>query len=350
MEETMTVAEASAKPASRLQLPPPTRDVEEGKRILDEYGLCVHEAFFTPAQVKALRERLAEQAELECEHGVALLSGQSRSGKTWYGRPEPGTHPGWQGIPALYNKGRDFVDMVMQPLFHEYCRHAFRADAFHLSSMTGLVIRRGAEPMVVHVDQQYMPRTEVPTFLNGMVCLVDFEEAIGATRAVPRTHLGPYPKQAFDAERGVYNPEPIETVSLDAPAGSVIFIESRTWHQSGTSRSDKTRYSISTLWQQSWVKPMDYILENLHDDVYRTLSEKELEILGFKAEPCGRIEANAPGSRQNTNRKTPWVPELRRGSERRPVALENMGDYKTSEDQLQAMGLARGSRGDDTSR
>src|SRR5438552_4761466 len=181
--------------ANALQLPPPTRNVEEGKRILDEYGLCLHEAFLTPEQLARLKERMVEQAELECEDGVGLLSGQSRGAKTWYGRPDPGHMPGWQGIPALYNKGRVFLDLVMNPMFHEYAKHAFRGSAFHLSAMTGLIVRRGAEPMVVHVDQQFMPRTEVPTYLNCMILLVDFEESMGATRVVPGSPVGACPKR-----------------------------------------------------------------------------------------------------------------------------------------------------------
>ena len=322
-----------------LKLPALTSDVEQGKRDLDEYGLCVHRDFITPEQVKRLKDRLVEQAEQECEYGVALLSGSSRSASTWYGHPEPGHEPGWQGIPALYNKGLEFIDLLANPLYAEYARHAFRGNSFHLSAMTGLIVRRGAEPMVVHVDQQFMPYTEVPTYLNAMLCLSEFEEVMGATRVVPRSHLGPYPKQAFDAKRGAYNPEPIETVAVEAPAGSVIFFESRTWHQSGTSHSDKTRYSLTTLWQQSWVKPMDYIVENLHDEVYRSLSAQQLEMLGFKAEPSGRIEARSGGSRQNTNRKTPHVPELRRGGSARPVVLDDMGDLKSAADVAKAMGL-----------
>src|SRR5436309_53097 len=194
--------------AMSLKLPPPTRDVEQGKRDMDEYGLCVHEGFVDGDQLKALRERLVEQAELECEHGVALLSGQSRGGKTWYGHPEPGAMPGWQGIAALYNKGRTFIDYLKHPLFKAYNDHVFRKASWHLSAMTGLIVRRGAEPMVVHVDQQFMTKTEVPTYLNCMLCLSDFEEVMGATRVVPKSHLGGYPPQAYDAQRGAYNPEP----------------------------------------------------------------------------------------------------------------------------------------------
>ena len=325
--------------STSMKLPRPTRDAAQGKRDLDEYGLCVHEGFVDGSQLKALRERLIEQAEMECEHGVALLSGQSRGGKTWYGRPEAGAVPGWQGIAALYNKGRVFIDYLQHPLFAQYNAHLFRGASWHLSAMTGLVVRRGAEPMVIHVDQQFMPRTEVPTYLNCMLCLTEFEEVMGATRVVPRSHLGGYPPQAFSAERGAYNPEPIDTVAVEATAGSVIFFESRTWHQSGISTSDKTRYSLSTLWQQHWVKPMDNIALNLQRQVHATLSDAELQLLGFKAEPSGRIEAASADGYQNTNRQTPYVPELRRGGSARPVALEGMGDRKSADDVAKAMGL-----------
>ena len=325
--------------SSPLKLPRPTRDVEQGKRDMDEYGLCVHEAFVEGDQLNALRERLVEQADLECEYGVALLSGQSRGGKTWYGHPEPGAMPGWQGIAGLYNKGRVFIDYLKHPLFAAYNGHVFRKASWHLSAMTGLIVRRGAEPMVVHVDQQFMPRTEVPTYLNCMLCLTEFEEVMGATRVVPKSHLGGYPPQAFSAERGAYNPEPIATVAVEAPAGSVIFFESRTWHQSGISISDKTRYSLTTLWQQHWVKPMDNIALNLQREVYDSLAEDELALLGFRAEPSGRIECNIAGGVQNANRKTPYVPELRHGSAARPVALDGMGDRKSADDEAKAMGL-----------
>jgi len=327
-------------PAADMTLPPPVRTVEEGKRVLDEYGFCVHENFLSPELLKALKERLVEQAELECEQGVALLSGQSRGGKTWYGGPENGVLPGWQGVSFLINKGRVFIDMAMDKRLHEYMRHAFQGCSFNLCASTGLVVRRGAEPMVVHVDQQFVPfRTPMPVFMNVMICLTEFEEVMGATRVIPKSHLWPtYPAQAFDPVRGAHNPEPIDTVAVECPAGAAIFFDGRTWHQSGTSTSDKTRLSISTMWSQSWVKPMDDNLACLHDEVYKTLSNDELDLLGFKAEPSGRIEPRFPGDRQNTNRKTPYVPELRRGSAARAVKLGSMVE-KSLADEARAMGL-----------
>jgi hypothetical protein len=84
---------------------------------------------------------------------------------------------------------------------------------------------------------------------------------------------------------------------------------------------------------------MDNIALNLQREVHESLSEAELQLLGFKAEPSGRIECNSATGYQNTNRKTPYVPELRRGSAVRPVALEGMGDRKNADDEAKAMGL-----------
>ena len=45
-----------------LKLPALTSDVEQGKRDMDEYGLCVHRDFITPDEVQRLKDRLVEQA------------------------------------------------------------------------------------------------------------------------------------------------------------------------------------------------------------------------------------------------------------------------------------------------
>jgi len=85
---------------------------------------------------------------------------------------------------------------------------------------------------------------------------------------------------------------------------------------------------------------MDNIPFNLQDTVYQSLTDDERELLGFKAEPSGRIEAPNANAHQNTNRKTPYVPELHQGGVARPVALDGMGDRKSADDEAKAMGLA----------
>ena len=169
--------------------------------------------------------------------------------------------PAGRASRALYNKGRVFIDYMQAPavrgLQRSMCSAARRA---HLSAMTGLVVRArrradgGARRPAVHALHRGADLSELHAVPER------FRRGDGRDRASCRAATSArYPTQAFDAERGAYNPEPIDTVAVEAPAGSVIFFESRTWHQSGISTSDKTRYSLTTLWQQHWVKPMDNI-------------------------------------------------------------------------------------------
>jgi ectoine hydroxylase-related dioxygenase (phytanoyl-CoA dioxygenase family) len=325
----MSTSFAAAMPAAySLDLPEATGDVERNKRNLDEYGLAVHKRLFTPEQVAQLKARLQEQAELEEEQGVAQLSEGSSTGKVWIGRAGDGPKPPcWQGVPMLINKGRVFIDLgVMNPVLHEYCRHAFRNYPFMLSAMTGLIVKKGAEPMVIHTDQQFVPfPTPTPVYLNMMVCLTEFTEAMGATRVVPRSHKwNVYPKTAMGADGVPYNPETINTVPVLCGPGDVILFESRTWHQSGPSTSDNTRYSFTLLWNQSWMRPMDDIVQSLHQDVYESLPKEALALLGFRVDAAGRFEPRHPGDRQPLNRGGPYVPELTRSNGRKAVAYGAM--------------------------
>lgn len=310
-------------------MPAPVDSLEEGLKVVAEYGFCVHRNMLTPEQVSGLRHRLDEQARLEREQGVATLGNQSRTGKTWIGAVPPNEPiPAWQGVNMLPNKGREFIDLFAHPLPRAYCAGLFGKVPFHLGSSTGLILRKGAEPMVVHADQQYIPlRTAGPLLVNFMICLTDFTEEMGATRVVPRSHLWDHYPVVSGNANGAFNPEPYETAPVLCKAGDLIVFESRCWHQSGHHTSDHTRYSVTTFWCQSWLKPMDDYVQSLHAEVYESLGSEELEVLGFRTDTCGRFEPRSPNDRQATNRKMPYVPELRPGKGQ-AVAVADMDESK----------------------
>ena len=311
-------------------MPEPVADVESGLKVIEEYGFCVHKRMLNPEQVQIARDRLDEQARLERDQQVATLGNQSRTGKTWIGGTATNQAiPSWQGVNMLPNKGREFIDLLLHPIPRAYCQGIFGNPNFHLGSSTGLILRKGAEPMVVHCDQQYIPlMTDRPLLVNFMICLTDFTEAMGATRVIPRSHKFDHFPTVSGNANGAFNPEPYETVPVLCEAGDVIVFESRVWHQSGQHNSDNTRYSITTFWCQSWLKPMDDYVQSLHDDVYRSLKPDELEVLGFRTDTCGRFEPRQPNDRQSTNRKMPFVPELRPDSIVRAVPVADMDESK----------------------
>ncbi len=311
---------------NRTALPKLTRNLEQCKRDLSEWGYCLLAESISEDERLRLLERLDEQARLEREQGVAWLGNGGRGGQTWIGYPtdeEP--VPVWQGVRTLLNKGRPFIDLIQNDKFAELNGHAFGGMPWYLASTNGIIIRNGAVPMVTHIDQQFVPfETPLPLLNNAMVCLTEFSEANGATRVTPGSHRGPAPKIEVDMKIGDgFNPEPIEQVAAEAPPGTTIMFESRLWHSSGASTSDEARYSISIAYTQSFMRQQDVYPASLHDRVYHGMSQRERELIGFQARPFGRLDPRFPGDRANTDVNNPYIPELAEGLPDRAIAVAN---------------------------
>lgn len=301
------------------------RTTDDGKANLDQYGYTVHEEFLTAGELAAMRQRLEEQAELERDAGVAVLSGSGHAASDKYiGAPKPNERIGYQEVRHLPNKGRVFLDVLHKPVLHEYAAHLFHGEAYNAASHSGVFLRKGSSRQVLHADQQAIPLVlDKPVMFVAMICLSDFDADMGATVVAPGSHRFPAPDLRVDPEEQV-RAIGSELVPLTAKAGSVLLWESRTWHCAGASTSDKTRVSIGTAWAQHFIKPQDFFPAVIHDDVYPTLTEADKELLGFRVvrEYAGAIGPRWPGDqRSNTNVRQPYVPELVKGGTKRAVPL-----------------------------
>jgi hypothetical protein len=313
-------------------LPAPTSDIESGWRDLEQYGYAIHENILAPDEVQRLRKRLEEQAELECEQGVATfrMAQADIIGDRQLGRPPEGALPAWQATLALPNKGREFIDLMMNPIVTEYGRRLFKGIPYFLAQSTGLLVRRGSGGQVLHSDQLPVPfRTPQPLYFNVMVALSDFEAGMGVTEIVPGSHLWPAPRIEIDPQTGkAQSLETFEAVPMVCKRGSAVVFESRTWHFQGRSTSDKTRVSILNGYCMHFMRAQDDYVASLHDDVHASLNDAERRMLGFEvvSEYTGRVFPRSPEDRRcNTNARYPYIPELRRGSGRRAVPFEGMG-------------------------
>ncbi len=153
--------------------------------------------------------------------------------------------------------------------------------------------------------------------LNIMVCFTDFRADMGATRILPRSHRREAPRLGLDREGRVAALEDLGgMVPAEADAGSAILWEGRTWHCQAASTSGCVRLSVGHTFAFHFVKPQELYATSLHDEVYASLGDDELRVLGFEVaqEYAGRIGPRHEGDmRRNTNRSTPFIPELRRG-------------------------------------
>ncbi|WP_311269590.1 phytanoyl-CoA dioxygenase family protein [Sphingobium sp. WCS2017Hpa-17] len=316
------------------RLPQPSSDVEINKRNLDEFGYAIHADLLSLDQVAALKDRLVEQSELECEEGVATyrLADRDIIGDRQIGCPP--SVPAWQAVLALPNKGQVFIDALMHPVVLDYGRHILGNIPFYLAQSTGLVVRNGSGGQIMHSDQIAVPfETPVPVYFHAMIALSDFELGMGVTEMVPGSHRWPAPR--FDIDEATGKARSIESaasVPMTCKAGSAIIFESRVWHFQGRSTSDKTRLSLLNGYCLHFIRPQDDYAASIMDDVYERLTQDERRMLGFEVvqEYTGRLFPRSPDDRRhNVNFRAPYIPELRRGGDKHAVPFEGMGSEES---------------------
>jgi hypothetical protein len=293
----------------RRELPRLTRDIELAKRDLSEWGYCLLVDAISEELRRRLFHRLSEQALLEGRKGVAYMA-DGHSPLRRIGSFEPEVKPVWQQVVGLLNKGRSFVDLMMNEKLHSLSAHAFRNNPFDLCSIRGLIQRKGAANGPIHVDQVLIPfLTPLPVVCNLTVTLTDYTIANGATKVVPGSHRLQPPHLGGDLN-------PMPEVALEAPAGTAIVWEGRTWHRAAASTSDAERVGVVVVTNMIWVRQQDVYAAGLHDELYQSLSVEERNFVGFLPSGFNTIYPRFPGDRGNalagTTVPQTYVGELRR--------------------------------------
>ena len=101
----------------------------------------------------------------------------------------------------------------------------------------------------------------------------DFTAENGATRVVPRSHLsGCQP----DPARTDYGEIPIE-----APAGSVLVWEGRTWHAAGLNVSDHPRYGVVTYFCAPIIRSLGNLTYGMRSETRDAMGPDLLKLAGF---------------------------------------------------------------------
>jgi hypothetical protein len=151
--------------AVSLELPPLTRDFDEAKAHLDEYGIARIADALSPTAVDTILTRLKEQAAAEDAAGIAFFDAGGANQRVW----------------NLPSKGAAFCDLLRTPVVRTFARHILDGD-YCLSSHTANIAGPGGDQMVHNSDQGYAPRSiDMALTMNVMWMLVDFTEENGAT-------------------------------------------------------------------------------------------------------------------------------------------------------------------------
>ncbi|MDO8544714.1 MAG: phytanoyl-CoA dioxygenase family protein [Opitutaceae bacterium] len=241
-------------------LPKLTRDLNDAKRDLSEWGYCLIADALSGGQVATLRERLVEQAAAEGEIGRGAFDGGA-------GTPN-------QRVWNLINKGRVFRELILHPLVGEFMAHLLGPD-FILSSLTANIAGPGGEPMLLHRDQGYVPfHTPEALVANIAWMLDDVTADNGGTRLVPRSHQSAQPLE---------NPNDLgQAIAAEGPAGTALVFDGRVLHGTGPNVSRAKRHVLLSYFARFFIRQQENMFLSLDPEVEASLSD-ELKIrLGYR--------------------------------------------------------------------
>jgi ectoine hydroxylase-related dioxygenase (phytanoyl-CoA dioxygenase family) len=264
------------RPATQA-LPPYARDAEEGLAHIREFGLCVIPGVLEGGTLERARTALYRAAAEDRARGREQKFGLD------YAHDETN-----QRVWNVLSRDPVFEDLVQHPLALALVRGVIGWPAL-LGNISANITGPGGGEMVLHADQIFVPEPwpAEPQGFNVAWCLDDFTEANGATHIVPgshRLHRPPRPDEAG-----------VETVPLEAPAGSIVAFESRLWHRTGHNRTQGERRAGAFAW---YTRPIYRAQENwflsLNPQIRQFASEEMLVLLGYKTEGLGLVYGASP--------------------------------------------------------
>src|SRR5829696_5598633 len=252
-----------SKGETAMTAPGVTTSIDQALADVHEHGVAILAGALDPVATADVRDRLLRAAERS----------EARGFPTRNYAFDPDGHN--VRVFMLFNLDPVFAELIVHPLAQRFV-HETIGEAFSISNFSANVLGPGAGSMVLHADQGYAtePWPPVPLAVNVGWILDDFTEEVSATRYVPGTHLAggnPDPERTY------------ETVPVEAPAGSLLVMDGRIWHQSGINRTaDRHRAALFGYYVRSWIRPQVNWNVLLDPEVAASLSPEFLDLLGYR--------------------------------------------------------------------
>jgi len=271
------------------ELPKATNDTALMREQLDIFGYCIIDNALSPTVTDTIRNRLVEQAEIEREI---------------HSHKNPANiDPVNQWVGMLLNKGQIFLELLRHTQCAGLLEHMLGED-FLFSCVDAQIQHPGSKDMPLHTDQWWMPEPIMATDIrhrpgeyfrgrdgsvdasisrtsigniaeaNIMWMITDFEEANGATRLVPGSHLsGRQPDPQI--------PHPIATVAATGAAGTAFAFDGRLWHGGAANHTATARYGVTTAGCGPQFRQIENYSRGMRPEVFEKCEINILRRLGF---------------------------------------------------------------------
>ncbi|MDA3037932.1 MAG: phytanoyl-CoA dioxygenase family protein [Actinomycetota bacterium] len=250
-------------------LPQPTRNIEQLRRDMLEWGYCKILDAVSPQQVALLLRRVLDQAEGERRAGIAQKT------------------PSGQNINCCVNKGRCFELFIEQhpdvvqggPLVEQLVTEAL-GPGWICTSLIAAISLEGGVPQALHQDQGGIaPDSRSPMSVNILTPLTDIDASNGGTLVIPGSHL--VLSEAVRAGKPVGKLPP--AINVDAAAGTMVLTDGRLLHGTGINHTTEPRVVMLNGMQKSWLRQQENWMLSVRPEVLRRASPKLLQRMGFQA-------------------------------------------------------------------
>jgi ectoine hydroxylase-related dioxygenase (phytanoyl-CoA dioxygenase family) len=260
-----------------LRLPSPAKDVAQGLRDIAQYGVAIMPGVISGDVLKRCRDALYHAADSDFARGrnqrLALDYAHDHTNRR---------------VCNVLSRDPVFEDLAAHPFAVNYVRELLGWPAL-LSNMSANITGPGGGEMVMHADQIFIPDPwpAAPQGMNVAWCIDDFTDENGATRCVPGSHKLNRSPSLEEAK--------MDTVPLEAPAGSMIIFESRLWHKTGFNRTESQQRAAIFSWYSRWIyRTQENWFLSLRPEVRQFASEEMLVLLGYNTHGLGLVNGVSP--------------------------------------------------------
>ena len=249
-------------------LPAETKDINQARRDLRQYGYCLIEDAMSESQRAHMRERLDEQARAERECGLADMT--------------PHFHIMW----TLVNKGDCFAKCIEfdpewvqgGPLL-EQLNNELLGRGHYAYSFAANIARPGSYPQNLHQDSGAIHPIQTPgapILVNTVYIMQDVNEVNGGTLIVPTSH-----RLVSEVRPGEeVGPLP-PAVNVEAKGGTVMLMDGRLLHGTGVNHTDEWRYIMTNSNVKPWLRQQENWQLSVAPEVLRNASDKLLRRMGY---------------------------------------------------------------------
>jgi hypothetical protein len=213
------------------KLPLITDSMEQARSDIAEHGIAILSGVLSPSEHATLRDAVYAEARDDLRTG--------RADDPYFADTMLGNAT--QRVWNLPSRRQLFCDLAVHPVVLDLVK-LFVDGRIRLSTFSANITLPGSGMMHLHTDQgtDPLPWGEKPHGLNFIWCLDDFTEETGATRMVPGSHRRNRPAANMEEIMG-------DTVAVEAPAGSLIVMESGVWHKTGANVTADRKPLVSGL-------------------------------------------------------------------------------------------------------